>query len=71
MRHPTAVISQKELLENVWDDRADSFTNTVRVHIASLRKKLNAGSAVPLIETVVGQGYRLISGPVEDGIDAK
>lgn len=71
MRHPTAVISQEELLENVWDDRADSFTNTVRVHIASLRKKLNVGSVVPLIETVVGQGYRLISGPVDDGIDAR
>ncbi len=71
MRHPKAVVSQEELLENVWDDRADSFTNTVRVHIASLRKKLNAHCGVPLIETVVGQGYRLTPWSSEAGADVR
>jgi len=61
MRHPGEVISQEELLEHVWDVEADPFTNTVRVHLHSLRCKLGDDATAPrYIETVVGQGYRLI-----------
>jgi len=61
MRHPGEVISQEELLEHVWDVEADPFTNTVRVHFHSLRRKIGDDATVPrYIETVVGQGYRLI-----------
>lgn len=60
MRHPNEVISQEKLLEHVWDINADPFTNTVRVHISSLRHKLDDDPENPLyIETVIGQGYRL------------
>src|SRR6266540_3050111 len=51
-----AVISAEELLERVWDEHADPFTNTVRVTIGNLRRKLGPP---PLIETVIGAGYRL------------
>ncbi|MEL6983983.1 MAG: response regulator transcription factor [Actinomycetota bacterium] len=51
-----AVVSAEELLERVWDDGIDPFTNAVRVTIMKLRRKLGDP---PIIETVPGQGYRL------------
>jgi DNA-binding response OmpR family regulator len=51
-----AVVSSEELLERVWDENADPFTNTVRVTVGNLRRKLGQP---PLIETVIGAGYRL------------
>ena len=60
MSHAGHVLSQEHLLEHVWDENADPFTNTVRVTVGTLRRKLNADDARPLIETVIGSGYRLI-----------
>ncbi|HEX8098961.1 MAG TPA: response regulator transcription factor [Actinomycetota bacterium] len=51
-----AVISQEELLEHVWDENADPFTNTIRVTVMNLRRKLGDP---PLIDTVIGAGYRM------------
>ena len=51
-----AVVSAEELLEHVWDAHADPFSNTVAVTVGRLRRKLGDP---PLIETVVGVGYRL------------
>jgi DNA-binding response OmpR family regulator len=51
-----AVVSSEKLLEQVWDMNADPFTNTVRVTMANLRRKLGDP---PLIETVRGAGYRV------------
>jgi DNA-binding response OmpR family regulator len=56
MRHQGEVLSQEHLLEHVWDEMADPFTNTVRVTVSNLRKKL--GSPPPL-QTVPGRGYVL------------
>jgi len=50
------VVSAEELLERVWDEHADPFTNAVRVTIMNLRRKLGNP---PVIETVVGEGYRV------------
>lgn len=50
------VVSSEELLERVWDANADPFTTTVRVTVMTLRRKLGDP---PLIETVVGAGYRI------------
>lgn len=50
------VVSAEELLERVWDEHADPFTNAVRVTIMHLRKKLGDP---PVIETVIGEGYRI------------
>jgi DNA-binding response OmpR family regulator len=51
-----AVISAEQLLEQVWDEHADPFTNAVAVTVMRLRRKLGEP---PLIETVIGGGYRL------------
>ena len=51
-----SVISAEQLLERVWDENADPFTNSVRVVVGTLRQKLGEP---PLIETVHGVGYRL------------
>ena len=56
MRRSGAVVSTEELLEHVWDDGMDPFTNAVRVQIGGLRKKIGRER----IETVVGLGYRLV-----------
>ena len=50
------VVSAEELLERVWDEHADPFSNTVSVTLSRLRRKLGDP---PLIETVIGTGYRL------------
>lgn len=57
--NPNKVISQEEMMEHVWDMEADSFSNAVRVHIASLRKKLKMLLAYDAIETKIGAGYFL------------
>jgi DNA-binding response OmpR family regulator len=59
MANPGKVVSQEELLEHVWDEHADPFTNTVRVTVGTLRRKVTVDDEVPLIETVIGRGYRL------------
>lgn len=65
MSHPDEVMSQERLLEHVWDENTDPFTNTVRVTVGTLRRKLvealGDGSEDQPIETVVGAGYRLRS----------
>jgi DNA-binding response OmpR family regulator len=51
-----ATVSAEELLERVWDDQVDPFTNVVRMTIMTLRRKLGDP---PVVETVIGVGYRL------------
>jgi DNA-binding response OmpR family regulator len=51
-----AVVSAEDLLERVWDEMADPFTNTVKVTVSRLRAKLGDP---PLIETVAQVGYRI------------
>ncbi|HWV23779.1 MAG TPA: response regulator transcription factor [Thermomicrobiales bacterium] len=51
------VVSAEDLLEHVWDEEADPFTNAVRITIMTLRRKLGEPG---LIDTVVGTGYRLV-----------
>ncbi|MEY2571166.1 MAG: hypothetical protein QOE63_1516 [Acidimicrobiaceae bacterium] len=60
MSHPGEVLSSERLLEHVWDEFTDPFTNTVRVTVGTLRRKLAVGDEPPLIETVIGAGYRLL-----------
>ena len=51
-----ALVSAEELLDHVWDANADPFSNIVSVTMTRLRRKLGDP---PLIETVVGSGYRM------------
>jgi DNA-binding response OmpR family regulator len=51
-----ALVSAEEFLEHVWDADVDPFSNIVSVTMTRLRRKLGHP---PLIETVIGKGYRL------------
>lgn len=53
------VVSAEELLEKVWDENTDPFTNAIRITVMTLRRKLGDP---PMIETVVGVGYKLTGG---------
>ncbi len=52
-----AVVTAEQLLEQVWDEHADPFTNVVAVTVLRLRRKLGEP---PVIETVIGGGYRMV-----------
>ncbi|MEH1128863.1 response regulator transcription factor [Micromonospora sp. CPCC 206061] len=56
LRASPAFLSTEDLLEQVWDENADPFTNTVTVTIGRLRRKLGAP---PIITTTPGVGYRI------------
>jgi DNA-binding response OmpR family regulator len=51
-----ATVSAEDLLERVWDEHIDPFTNVVRMTIMTLRRKLGDP---PVVETVIGVGYRM------------
>jgi DNA-binding response OmpR family regulator len=51
-----AVVSTEELLERVWDANVDPFTNTVRMTVMKLRRKLGEPA---IVQTVAGAGYRV------------
>jgi len=57
LRTAPAVLSADDLLQRVWDEHADPFTNTVLVTISRLRRKLGDP---PVIETVPNVGYRMV-----------
>ncbi|MFD2414900.1 response regulator transcription factor [Amycolatopsis pigmentata] len=57
LRADGGVLSAETLLQRAWDEHADPFTNSPRVVISTLRKKL--GKPWP-IETVPGVGYRVV-----------
>jgi len=67
MLHAGEVLSAERLLEHVWDEHADPFTNTVRVTVSNLRRKLRMVGAAAPIDTVVGSGYRLGVGAHGEG----
>ena len=50
-------VSQEELMEHVWDGSVDSFSNSIRVHISSLRKKLKVALGYDPILNRIGEGY--------------
>jgi DNA-binding response OmpR family regulator len=51
-----AVVSAEQLIDRVWDEHLDAFSNIVQVTVGRLRRKLGEP---PLIHTVVGTGYRI------------
>jgi two-component system copper resistance phosphate regulon response regulator CusR len=57
-RHAGRVIGRAELVEHVWDENHDPFTNAIEVYINRLRKKVDEGRT-PLIHTRRGAGYLL------------
>ena len=52
-------VTVEEIMEHVWDSNADDFSNTVRVHMSSLRKKIKKKTKKNYIENVIGKGYKI------------
>lgn len=57
MLHRGRPVSQEELLDHVWDNSVDNFSNSIRVHISALRKKLRAVLGYDPIRNRIGEGY--------------
>ena len=64
IHHPRKVVSQRELLEHLYDYNWEHHSNVIEAHVSNLRKRLQASQpgAPPVIETVRGRGYRLAVG---------
>lgn len=52
-------LSQEELIQHVWDGSVNPFSNSIRVHISALRKKLRNALGYDPITNKIGQGYIL------------
>ena len=59
MSNPAKALSRTSILEHVWGYHYDTLTNTVDVYIGYLRKKIDAGSTIKLIQTVRDFGYKI------------
>ena len=55
--HQGRPVSQEELLEHVWDNSVDNFSNSIRVHISALRKKLRTALGYDPVRNRIGEGY--------------
>ena len=62
MRNPRHILSKQQILDHVWGNEVDSFSNVVDVYIGYLRNKVDKpfrASGGALITTVKGLGYRI------------
>lgn len=55
--HKGRVIKLEELIEHIWDSNADMFSNSVRMHMSSLRRKLKKQIGDDPIKNIIGEGY--------------
>jgi two-component system KDP operon response regulator KdpE len=66
VRNAGRVLTQRQLLTEVWGPKHATDTHYLRVYMARLRDKLGADPAQPgLIRTEPGVGYRLVAEPAE------
>ncbi len=59
MRNPERTVSERELIENVWNLKFDPHTNIVNVYLHHLRNKIDRSFGQSLIHTIRGRGYIL------------
>jgi two-component system response regulator MprA len=59
LQHPRQVLTRDQILDLVWGYNFDSGTNSLAVYIGYLRRKLEEGGELRLIQTVRGVGYAL------------
>ncbi len=64
MVHQGRPVSQEELMEHVWDNSVDCFSNSIRVHISALRKKLRTALGYDPIRNRIGEGYLMGGQPL-------
>ena len=60
-RNIDKVLTREEIQTHVWDENADTFNNTIEVHIRYLRLKIDEGHKHKLIKTIKNKGYMLCS----------
>ncbi len=58
-RRQTQVVTRNDIAEHVWDDSFDPFSNLIEVYIQRLRRKIDDGHTLKLIQTRRGAGYTL------------
>jgi two-component system KDP operon response regulator KdpE len=64
VRHADKVVTQRQLLKEVWGPAYVERSHYLRVHMAALRHKLEADPTRPrLLLTEAGVGYRLLTSP--------
>jgi DNA-binding response OmpR family regulator len=61
VRNAGSIMTRTMIFEQVWGYHLDERTNVIDVHIAKLRRKLEAGGGPAMIETVRGAGYRFVA----------
>lgn len=66
MRRQGHVVSRSDIAEHVWDDSFDPESNLIEVYIQRLRRKVDDGHDVKLIQTRRGSGYTLAAEQVGD-----
>ena len=59
MRRQPQVVGRADIAEHVWDDSFDPVSNLIEVYIQRLRRKIDDGHPVKLIQTRRGAGYTL------------
>lgn len=59
MHHPGQVLTRDQIIDHVWNMEFESDSKLIEVYISSLRKKIDAGHDLKLIQTVRGLGYRI------------
>lgn len=58
--HEGCLITQQEIIDHVWDGDSDPFSNSIRVHLSALRKKIKNALGYDPIKTKIGEGYILL-----------
>ncbi len=53
------VVSRAELMEHVWDDTGNNYSNIIDVYAGRLRRKIDEGEREAMFTTVRGVGFRL------------
>lgn len=57
--HEGSLITQQDIIEHVWNGDSDPFSNSIRVHLSALRKKMKKTLGYDPIKTKIGEGYIL------------
>jgi two-component system response regulator MprA len=63
LNHPRMVLTREVIYDSVWGYGYGTTSNTLNVHVTSLRRKLESGGEPRLIQTVHGIGYVLRGRP--------
>jgi len=58
MEHPDQILTQEQVLNQLWEFGSEPISNVVAAQVRLLRRKLGQYGYDSMIETVYGMGYR-------------